>query len=123
MIIARSSKPPLVVLDIKSSTTIEIDYDGSAQALSIDQDNKVVYWDDFDVVKETHNLMRTTYTDHTENLNISYKGEIELAQDYRYLYVLYKENRTIEKYDKRTWRKMNSIHANDDPQNVIVAFG
>ncbi|XP_028410565.1 uncharacterized protein LOC114533262 [Dendronephthya gigantea] len=122
LIIARSSKPPIAFFDTQSSTTKEIDYDGSAQALSVDQDNKAVYWDNFDEDKETHNLMRTYYTEQTQNLNISYNGEIELAQDYRYLYVLYKEGKTIDKYDKRTWMKLNSTQTNDGPQKVIVAF-
>ncbi|XP_028413949.1 fibrillin-1-like [Dendronephthya gigantea] len=122
LIIARSSKPPIAFFDTQSSTTKEIDYDGSAQALSVDQDNKAVYWDNFDQDKETHNLTRTFYTEQTQNLNISYNGEIELAQDCRYLYVLYKEGKIIDKYDKRTWMKLNSTQTNDGPQKVIVAF-
>ncbi|CAB4017559.1 extracellular matrix A-like isoform X2, partial [Paramuricea clavata] len=122
LVIAKSSEPPIVRLDITSFETQRINFDGSAQALSFDQDNEVVYWVNFVVSTEKYNLTRSSYTGQTVALNISYDGEIDLAQDYMHLYVLDKENNRIDKYNKRTWVKINVFNINDGPQRLIVAF-
>jgi hypothetical protein len=68
--------------------------------------------------------MRTFWeTGQTKPLNISYDGDIDLAQDYMHLYVLDKDNDRIDKYHKRTWRKVDVLYTNDGPVNLIVAFG
>ena len=124
LVIARSSDPPIVLFDIVFFVTQEIDFDGSAQALSVDEHYKVVYWSNFDGSPGTHNLMRTFWeTGQTKPLNISYDGDIDLAQDYMHLYVLDKDNDRIDKYHKRTWRKVDVLYTNDGPVNLIVAFG
>ena len=122
LVIAKSSDPPIVRLDITSFETQGINFDGSAQALSVDQDNEVVYWVDFVDSTDKHYLMRSSYTGQTVPLNISYDGEIDLAQDYMHLYVLDKENNRIDKYNKRIWVKINVFNI-DGPQRLIVAFG
>jgi hypothetical protein len=122
--IAKSSEPPIVRFDVITSEIQTIDFDGSAQVLSVDQDNDVVYWDNFDGATEKHNLTRTYWeTDLTEALNISYDGDIDLAQDYMYLYVLDKENNKIDKYHKRTWVKVDSFSTVNGPLEIFVAFG
>ncbi|CAB4012521.1 fibropellin-1-like isoform X1, partial [Paramuricea clavata] len=123
LVIAKSSLPPIVRLDIISFETQEINFDGSAQALSVDQDNEVVYWVNFVVSTDKHYLMRSSYTGETVPLNVSYDGEIDLAQDYMHLYVLDKENDRIDKYNKRTWVEINVFNINDGPQRLIIAFG
>ena len=123
LVIAQSSDPPIVVVDITSYETREARFDGSAQALSVDQHNEVVYWVNFGPSAETRNLMRSYYTGQTEALNISYDGEIDLAQDYMHLYVLDKENNKIDKYNKRTWEKTGVFYTKNGPQRLIVAFG
>jgi hypothetical protein len=68
--------------------------------------------------------MRTSWqTEQTQALNISYDGEISLAQGYMHLYVLDKDNNTIDKYNKRTWERVDVSNTNDAPQKLIVAFG
>ena len=124
LIIAKSSNPPIVLFNIVSSAVQEIDFVGSAQALSVDQDYKAVYWSNFDDSTDTHNLMRTYWeTDQTKPLNISYDGEVDLAQDYMHLYVLDKDNNRIDKFNKRTWTKVDVLSTINGPVNLIVAFG
>ena len=123
LVIAKSSDPPIVVIDITSYGTREANFDGSAQVLSVDEDNEVVYWDNFDDSTGTHNLMKSYYTGQTQALNISYDGEIDLAQDFMHLYVLDKENNRIDKYNKRTWNKTDVLYTKDEPTRLIVAFG
>ena len=121
LIIAKSSDPPIVVVNITSYETREANFDGSAQVLSVDEDNEVVYWDNFD--ESTHNLMKSYYTGQTDTLNISYDGEIDLAQDYMHLYVLDKENKRIDKYNKETWEKIDILYTRDEPKRLVIAFG
>ncbi|CAB4018495.1 low-density lipo receptor-related 4, partial [Paramuricea clavata] len=122
LLIAKSSDPPIVRFDITSLATQDINFDGSAQTLSVDQDNEVVYWDNFIVSTGTYNLTRSSYTGETVPLNISYDAEIDLAQDYMYLYVLDKENNRIDKYNKRTWVEINVSNINAGSRRLIVAF-
>ncbi len=122
--IARSSDPPIVGFDITSLGTQQINFAGSPQALSVDQDNKVVYWDNFGISPDKHNLTRSYWeTEQTQALNISYDGEIDLAQDYMHLYVLDKDNNRIDKYNKRTLDKVDVFNTNDGPREIIIAFG
>ena len=97
--------------------------DGSVQVLSVDQDNEVIYWDNFVLSTGKHNLTRSYYNEKTESLNISYDGEIDLAQDYMNLYVLDKDNNRIDKYNKRTWEKISVFNTNEEVTNIILAFG
>ena len=121
--IVSSSDPLIVGFDITSLGTQQINFAGSAQALSMDQDNKVVYWDNFGT-SEKHNLMRTYWeTEQTQALNISYDGEISLAQDHMHLYVLDKDNYQIDKYNKRTLDKVDVFNTNEGPREIIIAFG
>ena len=123
LVIAQSSDPPIVVVDITSYETREARFDGSAQALSVDQDNEVVYWVNFGPSAETRNLMKSYYTGQTEALNISYDGEIDLTQGYMHLYVLDEENNRIDKYSKETWEKIDTFYTEDEPKELLVAFG
>jgi hypothetical protein len=82
-----------------------------------------VYWDNFIVSTGKYNLTRSSYAGLTVPLNISYDAEIDLAQDYMHLYVLDKENNRIDKYNKRTWVKINYFNINDGSRRLIVAFG
>ena len=123
LVIAQSSNPPIIVVDITSYETREARFDGSAQDLSVDQDNEVVYWANFGSSAETRNLMRSYYTGQTEALNISYDGEIDLAQGYMHLYVLDKENNRIDKYNKETWKKIDTFYTEDEPKELLIAFG
>ena len=92
--------------------------------MSVDQDYNVVYWDNFDANTDKHNLTRTSWeTQETEALDVSYDGEIDLAQDYMHLYVLDKDNNRIDKYNKGTWAMVDSFSTLDEPLKIIVAFG
>ena len=100
---------------------MQISFSGSVQAISVDQHYQLVYWVNF--ASNKHNLMRSYYTGKTQPLNISYDGEIDLAQDHMHLYVLDKENNRIYKYDKATWNLTDDFTTKDEAKQLIVAFG
>ncbi|XP_028394541.1 fibrillin-1-like [Dendronephthya gigantea] len=121
LIIARSSDPPILRFHTPTSTTFEEHFNGSAQELSVDQDDEVVYWDN--VIGKKHNLFRTFYAKETENLNITYDGRIALAQDYFHLYVLDLGNKRLDIYLKRTLKRIASTSVVAlMAQQLIIAF-
>ena len=93
----------------------------SPQDVSVDGLNGEVYWVNY--VDPMHTVMRTSYSNKTINLNISDSGEIKIAQDQHYLYVLIPSNETIYKYQKNTWRLMETVNVPSGTNGIEVAFG
>ena len=93
------------------------------QDLSVDADNGMVYWVDFDPFGRKHSIMSTSYANQTTDLNITFFGTIEIAQDKDHLYVLDVMNEIVYKYRKRTWKKMGSIDVPSGTQGIEIAFG
>ena len=93
------------------------------QDVSVDGNNGVVYWVNFDPFGVKHNIMSTSYAGETTDLNITYTGTIEIAQDVDNLYVLDVFNETIYRYNKRTLEQMGSIDVPSGTRGIEVAFG
>lgn len=93
------------------------------QDVSVDAENGVVYWVNFQPFGIKHNIMSTSYAGETTDLNITYTGIIEIAQDVDNLYVLDVVDEIIYKYNKRTWGKMGSIEVPSGTRGIEVAFG
>ena len=94
---------------------------GSAQSLSFDQFDNVVYWANF--IDDSHKVMRTMLTGDTVDLNITYSGEIEVTTDMFNLYVLDKENDRIDKYSKTPLEKLGNITRDVDIMELITGYG
>ena len=93
------------------------------QDVSVDADNDVIYWINYDTVSAKRQVMSTSYAGETRNLNITSDGAIEIAQDELYLYVLFVSNDIIYKYKKSTWEQMGSIQVPSGTSGIEVAFG
>ena len=93
------------------------------QDVSVDADNDVVYWINYDPDSDKRKVMSTSYAGETRNLNITSDGTIEIAQDELYLYVLFVSSEIIYKYKKSTWEQMGSIQVPSGTSGIEVAFG
>ena len=100
---------------IKASTSGDFPQD-----VSVDSDNGVVYWVNFNV---NFKVMSTSYAGETIDLNITDTGTIKIAQDELYLYVLVVSNEIVYKYKKSTWEQMGSIVIPSGTSGIEVAFG
>ena len=94
---------------------------GSAQSLSFDQFDNVVYWANF--IDDSHKVMKTMLTGDTVDLNITYPGEIEVTSDMFNLYVLDKENNRIDKFSKISLEKLGNITHDVDIMELIIGYG
>lgn len=93
------------------------------QHVSVDEDNGLVYWVNYDNDKEVYQLIKTSYSGITMDLNISYPGEIKIAQDMSYLYVLDTDNNRIDKYMKSSMVKVKNITVSAGAKEIITGFG
>ena len=98
-------------------------YPGSAQSISFDQFDNVVYWANFVVDDNSHKVMKTMLTGNTVDLNITYPGEIEVTSDMLNIYVLDKENNRIDKYSKVSLERLGNITRDDDIMELITGYG
>ena len=94
---------------------------GSAQSISFDQFDNVVYWTNF--IDNTHKVMKTMLTGSTVDLNITYSGEIEVTSDMFNFYVLDKDNDRIDKYSKTSLEKLGNITHDVDIMQLINGYG
>ena len=94
---------------------------GSAQSISLDLYNNVIYWANF--VGSNHKVMKTMLNKQTIGLNISYPGEIDLTSDVLNLYVLDKDNKRIDKYLKTSLEKQGNITHDAKIHDLIIAYG
>ena len=91
------------------------------QSVSVDEDNALVYWVDYDANK--YKLMKTYYSGTTMDLNISYPGEIKISQDLFHFYVLDTNNNRIDKYMKSSMVKIDDITVSAGAKEIITGFG
>ncbi len=119
--IARASDPPIIRYNPEDQSTMSFSYDGSAQSISFDEYDNVIYWANF--VDAIHKVMKTLANEETVDLNITYSGEIEVTSDVFNLYVADKENNRIDKYLKASLEKFGNITYDVGIQELIVAYG
>ena len=93
------------------------------QQVSVDEDNSLVYWVDFDNGESKYKLMKTYYSGTTMDLNISYPREIKISQDMFHLYVLDVDNNRIDKYEKSSLRQVENIIVSLGAKEIITGFG
>lgn len=103
-------------------STKEFNYDGSAQSLSLDENN-VIYWVNYDSNQDRHFVMRTLPNEQTVELNISYSGEIDLTSDFLHFYVLDNANNVIDRYLKTSLEKLANITYTSPIHDIIIAYG
>ena len=124
LVIVKTSGDNIVRYDIETG---ELDVlkgrDDFPQDVSVDGDNSIVYWVNYNSDASNYKIMSTSYTGETTDLNITYSNTIEIAQDELFLYVLDVSNEKIDKYKKSTWEQMGSMNVSSGTQGIEVAFG
>ena len=115
--------PPIIRYDPRDGSMQSFNYPGSAQSISFDQFDNVVYWANFVVDDNSHKVMKTMLTGNTVDLNITYPGEIEVTSDMLNIYVLDKENNRIDKYSKVSLERLGNITRDDDIMELITGYG
>ena len=115
--------PPIIRYDPRDGSMQSFNYPGSAQSISFDQFDNVVYWANFVVDDNSHKVMKTMLTGNTVDLNITYPGEIEVTSDMLNIYVLDKENNRIDKYSKMTLEKLGNITHDVDIMELTTGYG
>ena len=122
LFIGRANAPPIVRYNPADESIMNFNYaGGSAQSISLDLFNNVIYWANF--VGSNHNIMKTMLNKETIGLNISYPGEIDLTSDILNLYVLDKDNKRIDKYLKTSLEKQGNITHDVKIHDLILAYG
>ncbi len=119
--IARANDPTIVRYDPSAQSIMEFNIAGSAQSISVDGYNNVIYWARFD--ENIHRVMRTLLNGDTVDLNITYSGEIDLTLDVFNFYVLDQENGRIDKYLKASLVKQGNITYHGQIHDLIIANG
>ena len=109
--------------DPLSQSTIDFNYDGSAQSISVDEYNNVIYWANYDANQNIFMVMKTLLNGQTFGLNITYVGAIELTSDVFNFYVLDRVNNRIDKYSKASLEKQGNITNYGRIHDLIIAYG
>jgi hypothetical protein len=94
---------------------------GSAQSISVDEYDNVIYWANYD--GNSHRVMRTLLNGETVDLNITYSGEIDVTSDVVNFYVLVKADNRIDQYLKTSLVKQNNVTYNGAIEDLIIAYG
>ena len=115
--------PPIIRYDPRDGSLLSFSYPGSAQSITFDQFDNVVYWASFTVIDDSHKVMKTTLTGNTVDLNIMYSGQIEVTSDMFNIYVLDKANDRIDKYSKTSLEKLGNITLDFDIMELIIGYG
>ena len=124
MVIVKTSGDNVLLYNVNTRAVDVLKKRGNyPQDASVDAGNQVVYWVNFDPFSSEHNIMRTSYANETTDLNITYSGTLEIAQDQHNLYVLDVSNETLHKYNKSTWEKVESINLPNRTRGIEVSFG
>ena len=124
MVIVKTSGDNILRYNVKTRAVDVLKERGNyPQDASVDADNQVVYWVNFDPFGSKHYIMRTSYANETTDLNITYSGTLEIAQDEHNLYVLDVSNETLHKYNKSTWEKVDSTNLPSGTRGIEVSFG
>ena len=95
------------------------------QDVSVDGNNEVIYWVNYDPGNSEFKIMSTTYANETTDLGIAYDagGNIRIDQDQLHLYIFDTSNDTIGKYVKGTWERVQNIVIPDGSIGFEIAFG
>ena len=94
---------------------------GSAQSISVDEYDNVIYWANYD--GNSHRVMRTLLNGETVDLNITYSGEIDVTSDVVNFYVLVKADNRIDQYSKTSLEKQKNVTYNGAIEDLIIAYG
>ncbi len=94
---------------------------GSAQSISVDEYNNVIYWVNHD--GEFQRVIKTLFNGETIDLNITYPGDIEVTSDFFNFYILDKDNNHFDKYLKTSLEKQGNITYNGGIEDFIIAYG
>jgi hypothetical protein len=94
---------------------------GSAQSISVDEYDNVIYWANYD--GNSHRVMRTLLNGETVDLNITYSGEIDVTSDVVNFYVLVKADNRIDQYLKTSLVKQKNVTYNGAIEDLIIAYG
>ena len=121
--IARSRDPAIIRYDPDDGSVKVFSSDGSAQSISIDEYNNVIYWVNYDGIRDTYMVMRTLLNNKTVELNITYTGEIKVTSDVLNLYVLNTDNNVIDKYLKTSLEREGNITYTVAIHDLVIAYG
>ena len=120
--IARANDPPIVRYNPADDSIKEFKYEGgSAQSISVDEYDNVIYWANFK--DSMHRIMKTLMNGQTVDLNITYSGTVELATDVFNLYILDQDSNYIHKYLKSSLEKQGNITYDVAIFDIIISYG
>lgn len=120
----RSAIADIIRFNVETQS-IDTIFDGNnyfPQAISVDKENTVIYWVDFKEPSEER-VKKTYYSGTTMDLNISYSDNIKISQDMLHLYVLDTANNRIDKYNKSSLERIESITVSADAKYIVIGFG
>ncbi|XP_028410753.1 uncharacterized protein LOC114533436 isoform X5 [Dendronephthya gigantea] len=118
---ARSSNPPIIRYDPNDQSIKNFTYPGLAQSISVDVYDRAIYWINYE--DTGYEVMKTTYTGKTSNLNITYSNKIQVATDIENLYVISKHDNLILKYIKNlNARDVGIISLQREIRGLVVAY-
>lgn len=121
--LARADNPAIVRYNPADDSVLQFNIVGSAQSLSVDEFNNVIYWAGYDVDQDSYVLQRTLLNQETFPLNITYSGTIKITSDEFNLYVLDQANDRIDKYRKTTLSLVANISSPTDIEDLTIAYG
>ncbi|CAB4009691.1 fibrillin-2-like isoform X48, partial [Paramuricea clavata] len=120
--IAKASDPTIIRYNPRNESITPFNSTtGSAQSLSVDEYDNVIYWVNYDGT--SHRVMRTLLNGETVDLNITYSGEIDLTSDVLNIYVLVKAENRIDQYLKTSLEKQKNVTYNGAIEDLIIGYG
>ena len=123
MFIARAKDPPIIRYNPQDQSTETFNFDGSAQSISADEYSNSIYWANYISATDRFEIMKTSYSGETMQLNISYSGEIRVATDENILYVLDKDNMRIDKYLKNSLEQHGNMTFSNEVVDFVIGYG
>ncbi|CAB4018580.1 neurogenic locus notch homolog 2-like, partial [Paramuricea clavata] len=119
--IAKASYPTIIRYNPSDqSITPFTSTTGSAQSISVDEYDNVIYWANYE--GNSHRVMRTLLNGETIDLNITYSGEIDVTSDVFNIYVLDKGDNRVDQYLKTSLEKQKNITYNGTIEDLIIAY-
>ena len=126
LIIVRTTEDNIFRYNVLTQKMDKLNTTGySPQDASVDGNNEVIYWVNFDSDNSEFRIMSTTYANETTDLGIAYDdgSRIRIDQDQLHLYIFDISNDTIGKYVKSTWERVENIVIPDGSSGFEIAFG
>ncbi|CAB4021859.1 von Willebrand factor-like, partial [Paramuricea clavata] len=118
--IARSANPPIIRFNPQDGSTMEFSYAGSALSISVDEYNNVIYWTNYIGNTNTHEIMKTSYSGVTTQLNITYSEPLELSNNVLNLYVLDKDSMHVDIYLKTSLEHLGNITLSNTIGDIVI---